>query len=502
MMRAIGRRWGALGLLAALSGCAYYNAMWSAERFAKQAQRLESRGQDAEARQQWARAAVKAESVIARHPRSRWADDALVLQAEGLARAGSCASAAAPIAKARATASDAALRERAGLAAAQCALATGHPVEAQDVLAEALASEHAGRRSRAEYLAGQAAAARLDYAAAVEHFRQSREPAALLARARALLATGRPAEAAALIDTLAGARLRETERADIFTDLAAAGGADAASAALDRLLGRARLPYAEQARLLIADGDRRLARGDRDAAAERYRHAATVAPAATSEAGIAQVRAQRVVTSGATRRDDLAPVAAELTRLTRTEGGASGSQRLLEMVTQAMSTPETPGARFRAAELARDSLDAPLLAGQLFLDAAAADSGSLYAPKALVAALALLPDRRDSIAAVLDARYSASPYTRAYHGEASVAYAAAEDSLARELGVVIARATVASGARFGVPLTGPRGPWLDEPAGIGAAPAAARPARPAARPGDRPPPPATPRDRPTVPERP
>ena len=83
MMRAIGRRWGALGLLAALSGCAYYNAMWSAERFAKQAQRLESRGQDAEARQQWARAAVKAESVIARHPRSRWADDALVLQAEG-----------------------------------------------------------------------------------------------------------------------------------------------------------------------------------------------------------------------------------------------------------------------------------------------------------------------------------------------------------------------------------------------------------------------------------
>jgi hypothetical protein len=489
----------AIVFLAALSGCAYYNAMWSAERFAKQAERLEARGQEAEARQQWARAAVKAESVIARHPRSRWADDALVLQAEGWARAGSCAAATAPIAKARATASDAAQRERAGLAAAQCALAAGHPAEAEDGLTEALVSEHAGRRSRAEYLAGRAAAERFDYAAAVEHFRLSREPAALLARARALLAAGRPADAAALIDTLAGVRLRETERFDLFTDLAGAGGADAASAALDRLLGRARLPYAEQARLLIADGDRRLAHGDREVAAERYRRAVTVAPAATSEAGIAQVRALRVVASGATRRDDLVPVAAELTRLTRTEGGMSGGQRLLEIVTLAMAEPATPGARFRAAELARDSLDAPLLAGQLFLDAAAADSGSLYAPKALLAALALLPDRRDSITALLDTRYSASPYTRAYHGEASVAYAAAEDSLASELGVVVARTAVHAGARVGVPVTGPRGPWLDEPVSSVEAAAAARPARPVERPARTPP---TPRDRPTAPERP
>ena len=460
------RRAGALALLAALSGCAYYNAMWSAERYAKDARRLEARGQEAEARSQWARAAAQAGTVIARHPRSRWADDALVLQAEGLARAGSCAEAAAPLAQARATVTDARLRERAGLAEAQCALAAGRPVAAGAALVEALASEDAARRSRAEHLAGQAAAARLDYDAAVEHYRRSREPAALPARAHALLAAGRPADAAGLIDTLADARLREADRADLIAELAAVGGVDAASAALDRLLVRARLPFAEQARLLIADGDRRFAHGDHDAATARYRQAELVAPAATIEAGMARVRAQRVLAARATQRSDLAPVIAELTRLTRAqEGGAPGGQSLLQIVMQATATPprESPGTGFRAAELARDSLGAPLLAGQLFLDLAAMDSSSLYAPKALVAALALLPDRRDSIAAVLDTRYGTSPYTRAFHGEASVAYAAAEDSLARELGVEVARAALPAGARVDVPLTGPRGPWLENP---------------------------------------
>jgi hypothetical protein len=99
----------------------------------------------------------------------------------------------------------------------------------------------------------------------------------------------------------------------------------------------------------------------------------------------------------------------------------------------------------------------------LFLAVADRDTASLYAPKALVAAIPMLPERRDSIVAVLDARYAMSPYTRAFYGEASVAYAAAEDSLARALGVPIARAAVPLAARRSdAPVPGPRGPQLEE----------------------------------------
>jgi hypothetical protein len=310
---------GSLALLLAVSsaGCAYFNSMWTAERYAKDARRFEQRGQLSEARSQWALAAAKAERVVIRHPRSRWADDALTLQAEGLARSGACVDAAGPIARVRETVKDLALLERAELADAECALAAGRPI-AEAALALPLASKDAGRRSRAEHL-------------------------------RAMT------------------------------------------------LQRARIDQASQ-------------------------------------------------------RTDLVPIAYELKRI--------GNEPLYDLARRLLLAPAgTLAARFRMAELARDSLQAPLLAGQLFLEVAAGDTASLYAPKALLAALALLPDRRDSIAAVLDTRYAASPYTRAYHGEASVAYAAAEDSLARELGVQVARTSGSPlGVRFGRPLPGPRGP--------------------------------------------
>ena len=498
----------ALALTAA--GCAYYNAMWSAERFAKDARKLEARGQDTEARTQWGRAAVKAESVMVHHPHSRWADDALVLRAEGLAHAGTCALAAAPIAKALSTVSEPSLRERAGLAAARCALQNGKPGDADRALGEALASNDARRRSRAEYLAGQASASRVDYSAAVEHFARSREPQALPARARALLAVGRPAAAAAVLDTIALGRFDANVWTELLDGLGAAGGegggAVAASAALDRLLVRARVPFADRARLLIADGDRRLAREDFDGAVARYREAAAAAPA--NEAGVGRVRGLRVLAARAAGRGDLGPVVLELTRMVGTARGSGGAgagvagsgaaqaQTLLDLVTRVVAPPQTPGSAFRVAELARDSLGAPRLAGQLFLELAATDSASLFAPKALVAALTLLPDRHDSIAAVLDRRYAGSAYTRALRGEASPAYAALEDSLARALGVELTRGAPVVATRVSALRTGPRGPWLDEPPAIRAAPPARGQERP--NPGRRVPTDRPPADRPTV----
>ncbi|HYS20235.1 MAG TPA: hypothetical protein VEO73_04020, partial [Gemmatimonadales bacterium] len=114
-----------LGLLLVTVGCVYYNGMWSAKRLAKDARRFERNGQDAEAKLAWARAAEKAESVVVRHPRSRWADEALVLEGEGRAGSGDCVGAGPILADAMTKIDDVGLRERAQLAAAGCALARG-----------------------------------------------------------------------------------------------------------------------------------------------------------------------------------------------------------------------------------------------------------------------------------------------------------------------------------------------------------------------------------------
>jgi hypothetical protein len=483
----------ALLVVVSSAGCAYYNAMWSAERFAKQARRAEGRGQVSEARSQWALAAAKAERVVIRHPRSRWADDALALQAEGLARSGSCDEAVSVINRVQESVKDPALLERVALVDAECALSAGRAKQADAALVAPLASKDEARRSHAELLAGRAAALRLDYAGAVEHFERSREPGALAAHARVLIAGGKTAEATAVVEALTGPHF-ELERGELLTQLGGAAGSEAASRALDRLLTRGkRIPLQEQARLLNADADRRLASGDHHEAAARYRRAAVLAPPATPEASAAAAGVQRVAIAGVMQRGELKPIETELARLS-VEPGAVNAKRLLDLVRQALVIGETPAAGFRVAELARDSLGAPALAGDLFLAVAARDTASLYAPKALVAALALLPERRDSIVAILDARYAMSPYTRAFHGEPSVAYAAAEDSLARELGVQIARSTVTrTGARVELPVPGPRGPQLEDgPLTRGAA----------ARPTNRGP--ATPRERPpaNAPDRP
>src|SRR5207302_629255 len=73
--------------------------------------------------------------------------------------------------------------------------------------------------------------------------------------------------------------------------------------------------------------------------------------------------------------------------------------------------------------------------GRLFVGFARTHPGSPFAPKALVAALAVLPDAHASLVAALDARYPASPYTLALRGADSPAFAAAEDFLAQSLGV-------------------------------------------------------------------
>ena len=457
----------ALGLaVAGAVSCAYYNGMWSADHLAKEARRLEASGRNVDARSYWSRAAVKAESMVVGHPNSRWAEDALVLQGEALARSGACARAQGTLALALRSVRDGALRERAALAAGECALEQNDPVGADGALATVVQSRDGRRRSRGAWLAGRAAAARGDYVSAIDWSRRSEEPAAGALRARVLLAAGRAGEAIVLLDTLARGAVREGEWMSLLEDVSRAAGADAASGALDRLLARGRMPAGARGRLLLADADRLFAAGRTAAAAARYARVVQLVSDSV-EGQRARVRRIRVLAAQADSLPDLTSARRQLERLTENGGAgaaADEAQALQSLLTRASGSVEAPGlVTFRVAELVRDSLSAPRVAAQLFLVFAAGRPGSIFAPKALVAAAALLPEERDSLLAVLDSSHAGSPYTLALRGDPSPGFVAAEDSLAQALGLEPPAAAALRVRRVAPPVPGPRGPGLDPP---------------------------------------
>ena len=481
-------------------GCVYYNAMWSAERLARDARRFEAQGQVVQAKLTWGRAAVKAESVLVRHPRSGWADDALVLQGEGLARSGSCTAAAGPLARALTVVSEEKLRERAAIAAAECMLVLGKPRDARRLLVPVLGSQDGSRRSRAAYLAGQAALAHGDPGSAERLFARSQMSEAGPARIRALLAAGQAEAATALVDSVARRNGDEAGWFEVMEELGRTVGATATADALDRLLARGRLPAGARARLLLADGERLQAERLVDRAAARYEAVAALVPDSV-ESGQARIRGVLLQISLLREPADLDSVAGRLGRLAPgLSGAALVESQALRLQLEAIQSGDSSEMRaFRAAELARDSLAAPKLAASLFLRFAARYPASLFAPKALIAAGQLLPDAVDSVEWVLRSTYPESPYTLAFHGAPSPAFRGAEDSLAIAFGVARPAALGAVvGTRVAGPRPGPRGPELEPPVGLAVPRAAARPSPPRDRPTDRPSPRPTerPEDRP------
>jgi hypothetical protein len=442
--------------------------MWSADHFAAQARRQEQDGRRDEARASWAAAAVKAESVVAHHPTSRWADDALVLQGEGLAKSGACDRAAAPLAQALGSVDDPELRERAALAAAECDLDARKVGAAERLLEPLRASPRRARASLAAYLSGRAAEQRGDLVAAAGSYGRSSESQAGPARARVLLAAGETAAALALIDTLARARYGEAVWAPLLAAVGEGVGAMEASRALERLLATGHLLTGSRARLLLADGNRLFAIDSLAAADARYQQVAGMVPD-SAEGQVAIVRRLRVSAAQVETLDDLHAVKTRVDRAAQagTAPAARNEGRALQDVIQSVIAPGDSGPvhLFQSAELARDSLRARRLAANLFVAFAREHPASLFAPKALVAAAALSTERQDSVIAVLYSQYEASPYTLALRGEPSPAYAAAEDSLARAFGVALVQPAAFVASLVSAPVPGPRGPPLDAAGG-------------------------------------
>jgi tetratricopeptide (TPR) repeat protein len=428
------RRLWLLGTLVLTVGaCAYYNGLYNANRLAKDARRAEREGRTSEARSLWSRAAVKAETVIARFPKSRYHDDALLLRGIALERLKACGQAVPSLHEAVTSSPDEKVRAEARLVAARCWLALEQP---DSVIVEVTPLADNARRSgrdealllrgRAYVWLGRDALARGDLSA-------SAAPGAAFPLAIALIRLGRPAEAESV---LVRAAVEPYDEEQWLAVLDSVGRRDPAraTALVDRLLDRPDLTSGQQRRLLLGDGERWLQAGDDTLAAQRFVRIAAAAPDST-EGGAA--RAHLAV--GRLRRvESITELPALLDSLQAAARRGGVAVRIvapyvavLGRAVDALQPDAMPLALFLAAEQLRDSLGAPQLAAEAFAEVARRAPQSVIAPKALLAQAVLEPELSDSLVAQVRTRYPTSVYTLALSGDAGDAYRVTEDSLQR-----------------------------------------------------------------------
>jgi hypothetical protein len=196
---------------------------------------------------------------------------------------------------------------------------------------------------------------------------------------------------------------------------------------------------------------------------ERFRQAAKVGGAGDA-AGKASLELIRADLRRVNQAQDLLPIRAALPALGKQypTAAAEASQLgfILDKVFRTVTSVSPDSAQgdlrlFLAAEAARDSIGAPWLAASIWQRIVDQWPASPYAPKAILAAEQIDSTRADSARALLESRYSDSPYFAAIRGDANPAYRQLEDSL----GSYAAALAVAES-----PVRGRRAPSaLDEP---------------------------------------
>ena len=449
-------RWAGWLLVGLLSGCVYYNGMYNANRLARSARKAEREGRTFDANNLWGQVATKAESVVVRHPRSKYADEAAVLRGLALARLGQCEQALGPLGRATVIRGNSDLAEDALLAMGRCQVTLGNLAAGDAAFMQLLESKNPERRTEARYQHARAARQAGRYQETLTLLKGVRDPRADAERVLALAGVGRTAEALTLADSL----VSRDDTTRLWDSLVVALGRrdpGGASGLVDRMR---RLPNRSpevQARWLVEDGQR-LALTDTARAAARFREAVEIG-AAGEAAGRASLGLVSLDLRRASQPEDLPPVVEKLNRLTRRYPTASmASSHLGATVAGVLAasalTSETPQGDlhlFLAAEAARDTLGAPRLAKAMFHRIHEDWPWSPYAPKAILAAQQLDSTWTDSARVLLEERYLDSPYLALIRGDATPAYRQLEDSLGAFSATLSARAPRSPGGRRAPP---------------------------------------------------
>jgi predicted negative regulator of RcsB-dependent stress response len=423
-------------LACAAGACAYFNAMYNAEHYARQAEAYERQGRPLDARSNWQLAAAHAETLVVHHPKSGWVARAELLRGRALVNLGDYSGAELALQDA--------LRRRLPPEARLEALGLmGRTQLFYQQLDSAASDLDSAATSRVQAVRDAAlldrgkvwlALGRSDSARAV--LARSTAPEAAFDRAAVEVSLGDTAAAGATYDALAGAkRFDETEWLPALDSLAAAGDGAHASRLVARLVARRDCGPGAAARLLLAEGARRLAAGDTTAAQDAWRQVRSAAGDSV-EGQAASVALSRLAIATAGADSELARPREALVELSRSGGGAGrDAASLLALLTKVDAlgaARDAPDAHwFLRAELLRDSLGATRLAAADFAAMASRFPDSPWTPKALIAAVAAGYPGVDSLRDLLLHRYAQSPYVvAAAGGEAHAAtLARLEDSL-------------------------------------------------------------------------
>jgi hypothetical protein len=418
-----------------LGGCVYYNGMYNANRLARSAKKAEREGRTFDATSLWGQVATKAESVLVRHPTSKYAEEASVLRGVALARMGQCDEALGPLSRIGLTGHRADLTEEAWLASGRCQVALGNLTAGDAAFSQLIQSKDPERRREAHYQHARLLRLAGRYEEALSTLETYREPRVQTERLLSLAGAGRAPEAFALADSLVAQRDTSRRWDSVVVAL---GHQDpvAASTLVDRIRRLPGQTPESQARLLLEDG-LRLARVDTARAARRLREAGG-AEGSGDAPGRAKVELLRLELRRVSRPEDLPPimdslkVIAQRFRMTSDQTTQLGSTIASVHATTTGVTPPTPQGDLRlflAAEAARDSLEAPLLAAGIFRRILDWWPTSPYAPKVVLATQQLDTTWVDSARAILETRYPDSPYLALIRGEPTPAYQQLEDSL-------------------------------------------------------------------------
>ena len=402
------------------NGCVYYNGVYNAKAAAHRGDLQLRADAEGEAGTQFQLSAEKAESVLARHPRSVWRGRALYLAGRGEAFSGQCDRALPKLEaflQASSGTAEGGDRARALVAIGACELQTNHIAAARTRLDSLVRVRDPQTASHAKRWAARAALADGDRDAAAEYVGGAGSSALDWELLGASLAASEFSRA----ESLLVARAAHSEfRDDVvggIRQLWSAGRAEAAERVV-QAYDTARIRDVHRVALHYAMGDLQL-RAGRDAAARR--HLLLARDLAGRDTAVAHETAARLILLGVPAVSSVREVDSLFALQDSVTRRSIYSRRVSEhvlLVHLLLRQRDPNGASvFLAAEVARDSLRAAGMARTLFLQMAGESPASPLAARAWHAAALLTPDSASAWNAHVLSRYASSSVARWLRGE-------------------------------------------------------------------------------------